>query len=126
MRARLSQLLHLFLLNAAELFDDVHKKPAEPLWRSTRSRVKGKRATAEKIRPTLAIKSDPEAMPDELELLADDLNTFVECLNQIPEFNDEAVNAYVVSFQNDLKYWSSCLRDFEGDERTKPGDSLNV
>lgn len=65
-------------------------------------------------------------MPDELELLAEDLNTFLECLNQIPEFNDEAVNTSVVSFQNDLKYWASCLRDFKGDTAKVFEMSLNT
>lgn len=115
LRARLTQLLHLFQLNAAELFDDIHKEGSEPIWRlHSRTKGKGRRPTEAKLRPVLDIHSDPEAMPYELELLADDLNTFLECLNQIPEFNDEAVNSSVISFQNDLRYWASCLRDFRG------------
>lgn len=111
----MAQLLHLFQLNAAELFDDIHKDGSEPIW-LLRSRRKewSTRPTEAKIRPAWDIKSDPESMPDELELLAEDLNTFLECLNQIPEFSDEAVDTSVTSFQNDLKYWASCLRDFKG------------
>lgn len=115
LRARLAQLLHLFQLNAAELFDDIHKDASEPIWLlKSRRKEWRRRPTEAKIRPAWDIQSDPESMPDELELLAEDLNTFLECLNQIPEFSDEAVNTSVTSFQNDLKYWSSCLRDFRG------------
>jgi len=110
LRARLAQILHLFQLNAAELFDD-----SEPVWLlKSRSKEWRRRPTETRIRPTWDIQSDPESMPDELELLAEDLNTFLECLNQIPEFSDEAVNTSVTSFQDDLKYWASCLRDFKG------------
>ena len=116
LRARLAQILHLFQLNAAELFDDIHKDASEPVWLlKSRSKEEWRsRPTETRIRPTWDIQSDPESMPDELELLAEDLNTFLECLNQIPEFSDEAVNTSVTSFQNDLKYWASCLRDFKG------------
>lgn len=115
LRARLAQILHLFQLNAAELFDDIHKEASEPVWLlKSRSKEWKRRHTETRIRPTWDIQSDPESMPDELELLAEDLNTFLECLNQIPEFSDEAVNTSVTSFQDDLKYWASCLRDFKG------------
>lgn len=66
------------------------------------------------MRPDIAVSSDPESLPEELQLLAQDLNTFLECLNQIPEFTDEAVNTSVISFQGDLRYWASCLKEFKG------------
>lgn len=81
---------------------------------STRKRSRINRPT-QKIRPDVhQVHSDRELIPSELNLLAQDLHTFLECLNQIPEFTDEAVNSSVLSFQTDLKYWASCLGDFKG------------
>ena len=34
---------------------------------------------------------------------AEDITTFLECLNEFPEFTDEAVNASILAFQGDLK-----------------------
>ena len=39
------------------------------------------------------------------------------CLNEFPEFCDEAVNASIMAFEHDLKYWASCLGEFEGQFR---------
>jgi hypothetical protein len=67
------------------------------------------------MRPDLKIRSDPEVLPEELDFLARDLHTFLECLNQIPEFTDEGVNSTALSFHYDLKYWASCLEEYKGD-----------
>ena len=37
---------------------------------------------------------------------AEDITTFLECLNEFPEFTDEAVNASILAFQGDLKVGS--------------------
>lgn len=66
------------------------------------------------MRPVVKVTSNPEAMPEQLSLLAEDLLTFLQCLNQIPEFTDEAVNSSAMAFYQDLMYWSSCLKDYEG------------
>ncbi len=114
LRARLTQLLHLFRENAAELFRNIHREPFQiaELKRFT-SRKRSKRPT-HRMRPVVKVTSDPEAMPEQLGLLAKDLLAFLQCLNQIPEFTDEVVNSSAMGFHQDLMYWSSCLKDYEG------------
>jgi len=49
---------------------------------------------------------DPEDFPEEMAQFAEDITTFLECLNEFPEFTDEAVNASILAFQGDLKVGS--------------------
>ncbi|TFK23802.1 hypothetical protein FA15DRAFT_757007 [Coprinopsis marcescibilis] len=65
-------------------------------------------------RPTVTENLDPEDFPEQLEMLAKDVKTFLNCLNEFPEFTDEAVNASILSFEGDLRYWASCLREYSG------------
>jgi len=46
---------------------------------------------------------DPECFPEQLEALAREVTTFLDTLNEFPEFTDEAVNASILSFEGDLK-----------------------
>ena len=46
---------------------------------------------------------DPEEIPEQMTRFAEDIVTFLECLNEFPEFTDEAVNASILAFQGDLK-----------------------
>ena len=46
---------------------------------------------------------DPEDFPEQLQMFAQDVTTFLDCLNEFPEFTDEAVNAAVLSMEGDLK-----------------------
>ena len=46
---------------------------------------------------------DPECFPEQLEALAREVTTFLDSLNEFPEFTDEAVNASILSFEGDLK-----------------------
>lgn len=73
---------------------------------------------------------DLEDFPEQLDLLAEDITTFSDCLNEFPEFNDNAINVCINSFAGDLKvcmtfdlrsscnifeqYWSSCLAEYDG------------
>lgn len=50
---------------------------------------------------------DLEFFPQQLEALAVDVTTFLKCLNEFPEFTDEAVNASIMSFEGDLKVFSA-------------------
>lgn len=54
-------------------------------------------------RPIVLEKLDPEDFPDQLGLFARDVITFLHCLNEFPEFTDEALNASIVAFEGDLK-----------------------
>jgi hypothetical protein len=107
LRERLAQILYLFHENAASLFprkvshQDQTSHVDGLTWRQ------GKRAkikAAPNVRnPVVLGDLDPEIFPQQMEKLADDVTIFLECLNEFPEFTDEAVNSSVVAFQGDLK-----------------------
>lgn len=62
-------------------------------------------------RPTVSENLDPEMFPEQLEALAKEVTTFLKCLNEFPEFTDEAVNTSILSFEGDLKVSiMECLR----------------
>ncbi|CAA7264399.1 unnamed protein product [Cyclocybe aegerita] len=116
LRERLAQLLFLYHENAADLFPrkvnhvarDIN---AESPTASRRrkwglKRLKGK-AQLHVPRPTVSENLDPEMFPNQLEFLAVEVTIFLKCLNEFPEFTDEAVNASILSFEGDLKYWAS-------------------
>jgi len=46
---------------------------------------------------------DLENLPEQFENFATALKTFLKCLNEFPEFTDEAVNTSIKSFESDLK-----------------------
>lgn len=54
-------------------------------------------------RPLVDDNLEPENFPEQLEHLALDVSTFLNCLNEFPEFTDEAVNASIRAFEGDLK-----------------------
>ncbi|KZT24215.1 hypothetical protein NEOLEDRAFT_1179466 [Neolentinus lepideus HHB14362 ss-1] len=58
--------------------------------------------------------------PTCLDSLVRDMGGFLECINEFPPYNDEAVNSSVSAFEKDLKYWASCLRSYTGSYET-PG-----
>ncbi|EPT02101.1 hypothetical protein FOMPIDRAFT_1029426 [Fomitopsis schrenkii] len=117
LRERLAQLLWLFRENAADLFPrKVKRQPRESLVDTAlQAALKRRRrkAPSHAVNPTVE-DLDPEDFPDQLQSLARDVTTFLDCLNEFPEFNDEAVNASIQSLECDLKYWASCLKAYEG------------
>jgi len=54
-------------------------------------------------RPLVLEKLDREDFPGQLGLFARDVTTFLHCLNEFPEFTDEALNASILAFEGDLK-----------------------
>lgn len=44
-----------------------------------------------------------EDLPTQLKLLAKAIRTFSDCLNEFPEFTDEAVNTSMSEFEGDLE-----------------------
>jgi len=46
---------------------------------------------------------DPESFPGQFAGFAQDVVTFLNCLNEFPEFTDEAVNTSMRAFEVDLK-----------------------
>ena len=53
--------------------------------------------------PAILEDLDAEDFPDQLQGLADDVITFLDCLNEFPEFTDEGVNTSITSLEGDLK-----------------------
>ncbi|TFK38155.1 hypothetical protein BDQ12DRAFT_631389 [Crucibulum laeve] len=121
LRERLAQILFLYRENAADLFPRkithiAREAPAE-------NHMPGRRRRGQRMRykapphvatPTVSENLDPENFPEQLEHLARDVTTFLNCLNEFPEFTDEAVNASILAFQGDLQYWASCLKEYSG------------
>lgn len=118
LRERLAQLLFLYHENAADLFPrkvirDIWEPSAgtQPMRQIGRSRTVD-RTPSHVARPTVNEKLDPEYFPELLTTLANDLATFLDCLNEFPEFTDEAMNASIRSFEDDLKVvW--CLLHYD-------------
>ncbi|KAI0763501.1 WD40 repeat-like protein [Trametes elegans] len=118
LRGRLAQILYLFRENAADLFPrKVQRQSRESISTTNLSQFrKGKRhrAPPHVHNPIVMEKLDPEDFPEQLQMFAQDVTTFLDCLNEFPEFTDEAVNSAVLALEGDLKYWASCLKAYEG------------
>ncbi|GLB42232.1 putative WD domain, G-beta repeat [Lyophyllum shimeji] len=122
LRERLAQILFLYRQNAADLFPrkithhtrEVIPDPEPRGKRRRRGRSAKPKAPPHVARPTVNEDLDPEFFPEQLEALAADVATFLRCLNEFPEFTDEAVNTSIHSFEGDLKYWASCLKEYTG------------
>ncbi|QRW04758.1 hypothetical protein RhiLY_03757 [Ceratobasidium sp. AG-Ba] len=118
LRTRLTRIQYLFRENAAEQFDDIAHGPnlgTKPY--SARRRAKARKSRNTITRPVTPWTDDVEKLPEEMEGLARDLHEFLDRLNDVPEFTDEAVNASIMAFEGDLRYRASCLREFEGQLR---------
>ncbi|EKM57477.1 uncharacterized protein PHACADRAFT_206381 [Phanerochaete carnosa HHB-10118-sp] len=114
LRERLAQILFLFRENAADLFPrKVQRQPHENVM-NPNIRPRRKAKSVHTTSPTILDDIDAEDFPDQLQGLAEDVITFLDCLNEFPEFTDEGVNSSIISLEGDLKYWASCLRAYEG------------
>lgn len=114
LRGRLAQILYLFRENAADLFPrKVSRQSRESITSTSPShfRVKGKRhrAPPHVHNPIVMEKLEPEDFPEQLQMFAQDVTTFLDCLNEFPEFTDEAVNSAILALEGDLKV---CLGDY--------------
>ncbi|KAK7044558.1 catabolite degradation [Favolaschia claudopus] len=125
LRERIAQLLFLYRENAADLFPrKVAHASREPIT-ERQMKVKGRRRKAKQgysapphlSRPAVDEDLDLETFPEQFEALANNIVTFGRCLNEFPEFTDEAINASIVSFEGDLRYWASCLKVYSGQFR---------
>ncbi|KAJ6612693.1 hypothetical protein B0H10DRAFT_2278752 [Mycena sp. CBHHK59/15] len=126
LRERIAQLLFLYRENAADLFP--RKIPHATRETVVDAKIKGRRrvkppkvgrysAPPHVARPTIDESLDLEKFPEQFEALAHDIVTFGRCLNEFPEFTDEAINASITSFEGDLRYWSSCLQVYQSQFR---------
>lgn len=124
LRERLAYVLFLFRENAADLFPRKIQRQSVEAFLDQRTRTQessaGKRrrlkrkALPHSVRPVILEKPDVEDFPEQLETFAKDVTTFLDRLNEFPEFADEAVNSAIIAFETDLKYWASCLKTYEG------------
>ncbi|KAG0698098.1 hypothetical protein DFH29DRAFT_878273 [Suillus ampliporus] len=60
---------------------------------------------------------EPESFPGQIASYAEDVVTFLNCLNEFPEFTDEAVNTSMRAFE----YWALCLQEYKGQFRYPAG-----
>ncbi len=107
LRERLAQIAWLFRENAADLFP--RKVSHQSLESTVKPDILPKRRRARTKapphvrRPLVLEKLDREEFPGQLGLFARDVITFLHCLNEFPEFTDEALNASILAFEGDLK-----------------------
>ncbi|KAG2070338.1 hypothetical protein BDR04DRAFT_1231774 [Suillus decipiens] len=120
LRERLVKLLFLFRENAATLFPrKISRQPRETLVNpNLMDRQRTWRGQQHPLRPIHDEGFDPKSFPGQFASFAEDIVTFLNCLNEFPEFTDEAVNTSTRVFEVDLKYWASCLQEYKGSVST--------
>ncbi|QRV75851.1 WD repeat protein [Ceratobasidium sp. AG-Ba] len=133
LRGALIQIEHFFRENAAELFTEIRRgnmvlgrinKQTEDCEANDTNSTRKQRRVLDKdrihtgMRPQVKPIGDPEQLPMEMKILSRETETFVDRLNDIPEFTDELVNAVFTSFATDLLYRASCLEEFRGQLKT--------
>lgn len=108
LRERLTKILFLFRENAANLYPrKIARQPREALpnpnfmHRQRRGPWRGQHAPLVKL--VLEDNLEADTLPNQFESFAKDVVTFLNCLNEFPEFTDEAVNQSMRSFEGDLK-----------------------
>ncbi|KXN92165.1 hypothetical protein AN958_09257 [Leucoagaricus sp. SymC.cos] len=121
LRQRLAQILFLYRENAAALFPrKIPRAPKESVIDNYSTGQRNSRKWRTKtpshiVRPIVNEDIDVEEFPNQMDYFARDIGTFLHCLNEFPEFTDEAVNSSILSFERDLQYWACCLREYSGD-----------
>lgn len=125
LRERLTKILFLFRENAASLFPrKITRHPKESLLNPNLMDRKRRHSAWRIHRPppvTKLILEDnlqPETLPSQFLSFARDVVTFLNCLNEFPEFTDEAVDQSMKAFEGDLKYWASCLDEYKSQFRS--------
>ena len=107
LRGRLAQVLYLFRENAADLFPrKIYHQSRESLTNPNLAqyrKTKRHRAPPHVHNPVVMEKLDAEDFPEQMQMFAQDVTTFLDCLNEFPEFTDEAVNSAILSLEGDLK-----------------------
>ncbi|EGO26456.1 hypothetical protein SERLADRAFT_436268 [Serpula lacrymans var. lacrymans S7.9] len=116
LRERLAQIKFLFQENAADLFPGkVPRQPRETLVNNLRDQRSARRKSVifNIGEPVVDDDLDSELFPEQFGDFADDVMTFLRCLNEFPEFADETVSASIHSFERDLKHWADSLQSFK-------------
>ncbi len=113
LRDRLTQISFLFHENAADLYprkvlrlqrESLVGRSKFPRRRLARLRAapleRGRRSGPGRMELD---KLDLEDFPQQLELFASNLSTFLYSLNEFPEFTDKAIDEPIIAFEDDLK-----------------------
>ncbi|KAG2030418.1 quinon protein alcohol dehydrogenase-like superfamily [Suillus americanus] len=119
LRECLAQILFLFRDNAADLFPrKISRQQREflvnPNLMDKKRKARRRKSMPGRVPANTEDSLDLENLPEQFENFATALMTFLKCLNEFPEFTDEAVNTSIKSFEGDLKYWACCLQDYRG------------
>lgn len=109
LRERIAQVLYLFRENAVNLFPQKVQRRTSAQLNNLRPNVRQNRPKPlPHVRtPVIPADLDLENFPEQISQLGEDVTTFLEYLNEFPEFTDEVANAAVLDFQKDLNV---CLR----------------
>ncbi|KAG8946864.1 hypothetical protein FRC03_001246 [Tulasnella sp. 419] len=116
LRKSLHQVHSLFRKNAITISPSVVQK-TEPLSLEAIVLRKGFSDPWNLVKvPVLMIEDDVsvpdlETFPEQMKHLAQCIESFLEFLQDIPEFTDENLANCIQTAQADLKYWASCLAD---------------
>ncbi|KAJ7598791.1 quinon protein alcohol dehydrogenase-like superfamily [Mycena floridula] len=123
LREGLAHILNLYRENAADLFPrKVTRNTPQPMPDTGKKRrrlalAKPRAKISTNVTRLVDEKVDPEEFPSQFKKLAKYITAFANCLNEFPEFTDDAVNASILSFEGDLLYWASCLEEYQGQFR---------
>ncbi|KAJ7640774.1 hypothetical protein DFH06DRAFT_1477707 [Mycena polygramma] len=110
LRERIAQILFLYGKIAADLFPrKISHLPRAGVVAHTPTHV---------FQPVIFDESlDLEDFPDQFEALANSIVTLGRSLDEFSEFTDETINASIILFEGDLRYWASCLQVYRGQFR---------
>ncbi|KAG8943140.1 hypothetical protein FRC03_002648, partial [Tulasnella sp. 419] len=121
LRSRLQQVVHLFRVNASDLFPDrvTKESPTDGMVSANEPHGVGVRieepgASTPMSGVQLHVIPDLEELPEQLGRSAEDLNLFLETLNEIPAFTEAISGLRTLGAPSNLSYWSSHLREFQG------------
>ncbi|KAF8558609.1 WD40 repeat-like protein [Imleria badia] len=122
LRERLTKILFLFRENAANLYPRKIARESRGGVSNPNFMHQQRRAHSHGHAPVVKLvledNLEPDTLPAQLESFAKDLVTFLDCLNEFPEFIDEAINQFIRSFEADLRYWASRLAEYKSQFRS--------
>ncbi|TFK53913.1 hypothetical protein OE88DRAFT_1732658 [Heliocybe sulcata] len=96
---RVDETFRLFHANTSRLFSHL-AVPLPDTYRQPKGELKGDH--------------DASRILSQLDLLATDVRFFLGCLNEFPPYNDDVINSSILALENDLKYWASWIKYYEG------------
>lgn len=106
LRGKLADVLSLFKANATDLFARKVSRPSQKDINKQNGVRHNKHVhrhpTFHVLRPRVSKLTDREQLPEQLEMLAKNITSFLASLNEFPEVNDEVINESMHAFGEDL------------------------